>query len=104
MKKTKRLMVGIFCTMLCLFMGESACQILPQKAYGIFLGLNGDETDRMAEYDFVVIEPSEFSAEQVEILRKTGKVVYGYLNIGSVETYRPYYAGFQNETLSVYED
>ena len=74
------------------------------QKYGVFLGINGDEFSKLSQYDIVVIEPSEFSAKQVEKLHASGKTVYGYLNIGSIEKYRPYYGRFKKVTLDVYED
>ncbi len=78
-------------------------QVRGQK-YGVFLGINGDEFSKLNQYDIVVIEPSEFSTKQIETLHANGKTVYGYLNIGSVEKYRPYYDRFKKVTLGVYED
>lgn len=50
------------------------------------------------------IEPSEFSVQKVQELKAAGKKVFGYLNIGSIEEYRPYYVRFEYLTLDVYED
>ena len=74
------------------------------QKYGVFLGINGDEFSKLNQYDIVVIEPSEFSTKQIETLHANGKIVYGYLNIGSIEKYRPYYDRFKKVTLGVYED
>ena len=76
----------------------------PVQDYGVFLGINGDQANRLDDYRMVVIEPSEFTEEQIEKLQADGKTVYGYLNIGAIESYRPYYARFQNLALSVYEN
>lgn len=72
--------------------------------YGVFLGINGNEIPRLQGYKLVVIEPSEFSAEQVEQLHAAKSVVYGYLNIGAIEEYRRYYSQFETMLLDVYED
>ncbi len=76
----------------------------PVQDYGVFLGINADQTNRLDDYRIVVIEPSEFTEEQIEKLQADGKTVYGYLNIGAIESYRPYYARFQDLALSVYEN
>ena len=73
-------------------------------AYGVFLGRNGDELTDLAPYETVVIEPEEFSEEQIAALHAQGCTVYGYLNIGAVEEYRDYYARFADVFLGVYED
>lgn len=75
-----------------------------QPAYGVFLGRNGDETAGMEAYRLVVIEPEEFSAEQIAALHAAGCTVYGYLNIGAVETCRDYSDRFAALFLGVYED
>ena len=74
------------------------------KSLGIFLGINGDESSRLEPYSIVVIEPSEFSREQIEALHQRGKLVFGYLNLGSLESYRPYAARFHHLTLGAYEN
>ncbi len=72
--------------------------------YGVFLGINGDEIARLRGYKTVVIEPSEFQADQIQALHKAGTSVYGYLNIGAIEEYRPYFNQYREITLSVYEN
>ena len=74
------------------------------KSYGVFLGINGNEYAKLKEYRLVVIEPSEFTSEQIEQLHAEGKKVYGYLNIGAVEKYRPYFNRFEELFLGVYKD
>ncbi|MGI6203661.1 MAG: endo alpha-1,4 polygalactosaminidase [Anaerovoracaceae bacterium] len=74
------------------------------KPYGVFLGINGDEESRLDGYKTVVIEPEEFSKADISKLHGEGKVVYAYLNIGAIETYRDYYDEYKSCTLGVYED
>lgn len=72
--------------------------------YGVFLGINGDQIEKLEPYRIVVIEPSEFSKDQVTKLHKEGKTVYAYLNIGALEEYRPYYDAYKHMTLGIYEN
>lgn len=72
--------------------------------YGVFLGIDSDEIQKLDRYSIVVIEPSSFTSEQIQILHNEGKTVYGYLNVGAVEEYRPYYDRFNNLYLGIYED
>lgn len=72
--------------------------------YGVFLGINGEEIDKLKGFSLVVIEPTEFQADQIETLHDAGTKVYGYLNIGAIEEYRPYFERFGNLTLDVYEN
>ena len=100
--------LSVICVLLCVALGVTliagAAKEQASQKYGVFLGLNGDEAARMEGYDLVVIEPSEFTTEQVQRLHHEGKTLYGYLNVGSLETYRPYYARFESLTLGLYED
>ena len=71
--------------------------------YGVFLGLESDEISKLNGYDTVVIEPQEFTASQVAGLKAKGKTVLAYLNVGAIENYRSYYAGFKHITLGAYD-
>ncbi len=73
-------------------------------SYGVFLGANREEISALYAYETVVIEPSEFLKGDIEVLHEMGKTVYAYLNVGSIEEYRPYYEQFSSLTLDVYED
>ncbi|KYK89758.1 endo alpha-1,4 polygalactosaminidase, partial [Aggregatibacter actinomycetemcomitans] len=71
--------------------------------YGVFLGINGNEEDKLQGYNIVVIDPAMFQPSQVEKLHASGKIVYGYINIGAIEKHRPYYSHFQSVMLGIYE-
>ncbi len=72
--------------------------------YGVFLGINGDEMEKLNDYQIVVIEPEEFTSEEIAKLHEKNKTVYAYLNIGAIENYRSYYPEFKNNTLGEYEN
>lgn len=92
------------CFLFCLCLLCCGCAPKTIYEYGVFLGINGRQMDRLAAYHIVVIEPAEFSAAQIKNLHENGKIVYGYLNIGALEEYRPYYDQFKNITLTAYEN
>lgn len=75
-----------------------------ERPYGVFLGLNSKQISRLNDYKTVVIEPTEFSEKQIRTLKKQGKTVYAYLNIGTIENYRPYYSNFTDILLKIYDD
>lgn len=79
-------------------------QIAEQVEYGVFLGISNDKISRLEKYKTVVIEPQEFSKENIEKLHNDKKFVYGYLNVGAIENYRPYYNEYKDITLGKYED
>lgn len=92
-----------FFTAFCILLLVSGCATEHPQAYGVFIGINEKESDRLEQYKLVVIEPSEFSVTHIEKLHADGKTVYGYLNIGAVEEYRPYYNQFQEIFIGAYE-
>lgn len=107
-QKKRIFLSGVFACFLtcliCILIATSGCETRPSREYGVFLGINGEETDRLKDYSLAVIEPSEFEAVQIREFHEAGKTIYGYINIGAVEEYRPYYERFKDITLSVYEN
>lgn len=81
-------------------------------SYGVFLGVDEDSyvaqaqdgDDPFAGYETIVIDATEYSAETLHSLQSSGHIVYSYLNIGSIETYRSYYGEFQDKVLGSYEN
>lgn len=92
------------CFLLCLSAVGGGCAAKIPHAYGVFLGINGNQIDRLQPYRTIVIEPAEFQTEQIQKLHQDGKIVYGYLNIGALEEYRFYYDRFKDKTIGVYAD
>ncbi|MGI6258949.1 MAG: endo alpha-1,4 polygalactosaminidase [Anaerolineaceae bacterium] len=90
--------------MLFLFLFFTGCSTKGSMDYGVFLGINGDEMDKLRGFKTVVIEPSEFQSDQIQALQEAGTSVYGYINIGAVEKYRPYFNQYREIMLSVYEN
>ena len=72
--------------------------------YGVFLGLDSDDTDCMEEYRIIVLDAQYFDKEQIQALKKSGHTVYSYINLGSLENFRPYYDKYSKYTLEVYEN
>ena len=73
-----------------------------KKDYGVFIG--ADNTDKIKGYNVVVVEPASIDIGGVESLHKTNEKIYAYLNIGSLENYRPYFNEFKEKTLGLYEN
>lgn len=96
-------MKKVLFTILCLSILLAGCTRQPE-GYGVFLGIDSEEIHKLDKYSIVVIEPSAFSSEQIDKLHTEGKTVYGYLNVGAVEEYRPYYDRFRHLSLGIYED
>ncbi len=105
MKKKKWIFLASIAFIIFLFALLSP-PLIPEKSkeYGVFLGINRGEISKLDEYQLVVIEPTEFTKEDINILHAEGKKVYAYLNIGAIEDYRPYYEDFEDISLSEYEN
>ena len=73
-----------------------------KKDYGVFIG--ADNIDKIKGYNVVVVEPASIDIGGVESLHKTNEKIYAYLNIGSLENYRPYFNEFKEKTLGIYEN
>ena len=73
-----------------------------KKDYGVFIG--ADNIDKIKGYNVVVVEPASIDVSGVELLHKTNEKVYAYLDIGSLENYRPYFNEFKEKTLGLYEN
>lgn len=75
-------------------------------AYGVFIGMSGGEalrSERVLRTQTLVVDPANFGKQEIEFLRSSGHTVYGYLNIGSLEEFRPYYDRFKRLILGRYE-
>lgn len=75
-----------------------------KEAYGVWIGIDATKICLLNDYQTVVIDASLFSKEDIDFLHKSGHIVYSYLNIGSIETFRPYYEDFKKLTLGPYEN
>ena len=73
-----------------------------KKDYGVFIG--ADNINKIKGYNVVVVEPASIDVSSVELLHKTNEKIYAYLNIGSLENYRPYFNEFKEKTLGLYEN
>lgn len=77
---------------------------LKQKPYGVFLNLNKRNIKKLYSYKTVVIDAQFFSKKEIRKLKKHKIKVYSYINIGSIEKFRPYYSKFKHLALGHYEN
>lgn len=74
-------------------------------SYGVFLGVPETEILTVSEgYELIIVDGLSFSAEIIERLKARGQIVYSYLSIGSLETYRDYYSDYRHLALAPYEN
>ena len=73
-------------------------------SYGVFIGADPENTTGFKDYQTIVIDAAYFSQEELADLHKQGHTVYSYLNIGSLEDFRDYYATYRHFSLGAYEN
>lgn len=71
--------------------------------YGVFLSVEED-LSQFSDYRTVVIDAQYFSREEIEDFQKDGHFVISYINVGSIENFRSYYAEYEELTLGDYEN
>lgn len=76
-----------------------------QIEYAVLLGEDASQIQMFPQADVLVVDGEYFTEEDVLQLKEQGiKRVYSYLNIGSLETFRDYYAVYDRYTLGDYEN
>jgi polysaccharide biosynthesis protein PelA len=66
--------------------------------------LTGSVVARYSDYDLVVVDGQEASARQVNALRRAGKIVLAYLDVGTIEPGRPWYRAARPYRLNYWPD
>ena len=74
-----------------------------RKPYGVFLSVTEDLRP-LESYETVVVDAQYFSKEDIDAFKSSGHKVYSYINVGSLEEFRPYYETFRDLTLAPYEN
>ena len=59
--------------------------------FGVFLNYEGDLKD-LGQYETVVIDAQYIEAQDIKAFQEQGHRVYSYINVGSLENFRDYYA------------
>ncbi len=70
--------------------------------YGAFQGLTED-LEQLDSYKTVVIDAQYFSSDEIKRFRDAGHKVFSYINVGSLEDFRPYYNAYEDLALGSYE-
>lgn len=101
--------IGILCLLLfAIFLGCSGASEAAQKKftyeYGVFLNAEPKDIPRMKDYRIIVLDAQYYSKKNITKLKKAGHTVLSYINLGSIEEFRPYYKDYEDLTLSVYEN
>ena len=87
--------------------GEARPERAFDASYGVFIGMRGGEAlrdERVLRTRVLVVDPAHFEEREIASLKESGHTVYGYLNVGSLEAFRPYYGRFKRFVLGRYEN
>ena len=75
------------------------------QEYAVLIGEDSDIVGKIGNIDVLVIDAAYFTGEDIAILKENGiKEIYTYLNVGSIEDFRPYYEEYEQYTLGPYEN
>lgn len=74
------------------------------NAYGVFLNADRKDIKKFKKYKTIVLDAQYFRKKDIKKLKKQGHTVYSYINIGSLEKFRPYYKKYRKYTLKPYEN
>ena len=73
-------------------------------SFALTLGTQRNLPRRLAPFDLVVVDGQETSRRDVRRLRARGKLVLGYLSVGTIERYRPWYRRARRYRLDLWGD
>ena len=87
----------------CFLVKANQAKKFEKNDYGVFLNADASSLERFKMYETVVIDAQYFTKRDIELLHQNGTVVYTYLNIGSIENFREYYATYAELAIGEYE-
>lgn len=74
------------------------------NGYGAFLSVEESSIAAFFDYDIIAIDAQYYTKDSIATLHNNGVKVYSYLNIGSLEDFRSYYADYYQYTFMDYEN
>ena len=77
------------------------------RTWGFAIGsgtLKGDLSERYAGYDLLVVDGQEAKPAMIAELQAQGTVVLGYLSVGTIEDYRPWYRLLKPYRIEAWKD
>ena len=104
MKKKLFTVPLLLCYLMVPLCGISDTVKAPTKDFGVFIGAGPEKINEMKNYSTVVIDANFYTEDEIDKIQSGGTKVYSYLNIGSIEDFRPYYDEFKSYTLAPYEN
>jgi len=78
------------------------------SGYGVYIGADDEalmqKLSNDTEIGLAIIDAQYISPENISALKSRGKMIYSYINAGSLENFRDYYDTFKEKTLGAYEN
>lgn len=74
-----------------------------EKNFAVLNALEGKDYKKAENYSTVVIDPDNFSYDELNKLKSSGTLTYAYINVGALETFRDYYEDFKQIKVKKYE-
>jgi uncharacterized protein (TIGR01370 family) len=74
------------------------------RTFALALGVSNPRPARFRGYDLVVVDGADTSARQVRRLRRGGRLVLGYLSVGTIERGRPWYRAARRYRMDLWGD
>lgn len=71
--------------------------------FAVLNALDGKEYEKAEKYAMVVVDPDNFSDDELMNLKSYGTICYAYVNVGALETFRSYYEDFKRDSLKKYD-
>lgn len=107
-KKLRQVALAIFIVPIIIFLIIFAFLIKSKASakdenFGVFIGIGRKDIKKLNAYQTVVIDAEYFTKDDITLLKKAGKTVYTYLNIGSLEDFRKYYKKYKHLAISKYD-
>lgn len=77
---------------------------ISSEEYGVYIGANPEDLLEKDLPKTIVIDAQYYSSNEISQLKEDGHIVYTYLNLGSIESFRDYYNEYEDITLGAYEN
>ncbi|SHI52579.1 endo alpha-1,4 polygalactosaminidase [Pseudobutyrivibrio xylanivorans] len=74
------------------------------EEYGVYIGANPEDLLEKDLPKTIVIDAQYYTSKEIGKLKEDGHIVYTYLNLGSIESFRDYYNDYEDITLGAYEN
>jgi len=82
---------------------EMSPRLAKIRSWAFAIG-DGASTRDLSRYQLVVVDGQDTSAARVRALRRAGKVVLGYLSVGTIEKGRPWFAAASPYRMELWQD